>query len=315
MLKKDSDIGFGVEYNRRVGRLLERDGTVNVEVKGLKLNLRDLYLYLIKLKWTTFILILLGGFILFNVLFALLYLAIGVDHLSGASTDEFNDFWRTFFFSVQTVSTVGYGAISPESYWSSLVASIESFFGLIGVALITGLIYGRFSSPNLRLKLSDKVLVGAYKDHNALMFKITNSRKTVLMDMDVTVNMTYEVEVDGRVERQYFNLKLERHRLEFLPLTWTIVHPIDNNSPLKHFDLNELNNITGEVLVLFRAFDEGFGQYIMARSSYTFKEIELNRKFDKTYSPNKDGVLENDLTIFNRTVEAPIQDYNYETTI
>ena len=80
-------------------------------------------------------------------------------------------------------------------------------------------------------------------------------------------------------------------------------------------DLKELNNITGEVLVLFRAFDEGFGQYIMERASYTFEEMELNKKFAKTYAPNKEGILENDLTIFNQTVDSPIQDYNYETTI
>lgn len=281
--------GFGNNAGSQGDRLLNRDGSFNVHRTGQNILQKwSPYHQLITISWTHFNLIILSGFIFLNLAFTLLFYLAGTEELSGlVHTDLLNRFIEIFTFSAQTLTTVGYGRVSPVGSLSSLLASLESLLGLMSFALVTGLLYGRFSRPHAKLLYSENAVIAPYKNGTALMFRIANARKNQLIECEATVMFNYHDPETGN--RRFINLELEFAKINALSLSWTIVHPIDEKSPLFGLSYDEFLELKAEVLLLFKAFDDTYSQQIHTRLSYAANEFVWGAKFVPMYRRSEDG--------------------------
>lgn len=301
------DLGFGSAASAAAGRLLNRDGTFNTERTGLG-PLRSLHLYdaLLTMSWPRFLLLVAAAYLVANTLFATGYVALGADALTGSSSSPTSSaFRRAFFFSVHTMSTVGYGHIVPASLGASLLMTLESLFGLFGVALTTGLVFARFARPTAKILFSREAVVAPYRGGRGLMFRIANQRSTQLIELQATVVFSRMVHEDGRSLRRFYALPLERTQVVFFPLAWTIVHPIDDKSPFAELTPEDCRRDDAEVLVLLKGIDETFSQTVHTRSSYRSDEIAWGRKFVDIYRRRDGSIAGIDLGRLSETEEAP----------
>lgn len=287
-----SDLGFSTKVTEGVNRMLNRDGTFNVKRTGLPLiQSSNMYHRLITMSWWNFNVMVIFSYLIVNLSFASIYYSIGMHHLAGASEGSNKDkFIDAFFFSAQTLTTVGYGRISPLGFWASMVAAVESLAGLLGFALATGLLYGRFSRPVARILSSKMGVIAPYKNQNAFMFRIANERANQLIDVDIQITFSrVEADKDHVKSRRFYTLKLERRTINFLASSWTVVHPIDEESPLFHIDKHELAASDAEFIVLIKAFDDTFSQTVHSRLSYKPHEIEWGAKFKPMFDSDRRG--------------------------
>lgn len=302
------DLGLGKNYQFKTKRLLNKNGSSNIKKQNFRVTFSDAYIYFLSISWFRFIALVIAYYTVSNVLFAGLYFVTGATDLSGiepaSSTSEL--LFQLFYFSSQTFSTVGYGAISPTGHLTSLIASFEALFGLTSFALITGLLYGRFSKPSARFLFSSKVLIAPYKDINSLQFRIVNARKNFIVNLEATVMLVLNQKTEKGVTQTYHTLDLEIDKINLFSLGWTIVHPITSDSPLAKFKPNQLDQLDGELLVLLKGFDETFGQEVHKRSSYLLSEIELGKKFQRLWHSTEAGDLILDAHLLNETIEAPL---------
>ena len=310
--KQRQDLGFGTRITDNNTRLLNRDGSFNVKRTGMPLLERiNLYHRLITMSWTEFNLMLLWIFLMVNTLFALIYILVGIENLVGIDmSDLHSQFWDAFFFSAQTLTTVGYGRISPIGFEASSVAAIESLMGLMAFALATGLLYGRFSRPKAHIRFSSVALIAPYLDTTGLMFRIVNERNNQLIDIEVSVTLSMlETLPSGIRTRKYFGLNLERQKVTFFPVSWTIVHPIIENSPFLGMAHQTLIDNDAELLIQIRATDDTFFQTVHARSSYHASEFVWGAKFQTMFVNHQSGIVElnlDKLSTFD-LVEMPVE--------
>jgi inward rectifier potassium channel len=310
-LKVNNDTGFGTNADSYGGRFINKDGTFNLRKEGMSYLRRYSIFYnmLTQPLWRLALLIL-TFFILINLVFAAIYMLIGVSQLQGVlGSSSWDKFKEAFFFSTQTFTTVGYGRVNPVGGAANLVAAIEALSGFLSFAVATGLMYGRFSRPHAYLKFSEKALISPYKGGAALMFRFAPYKDNhTLTDVQIRVNIGLKVAVDGTAEYRYYDLDLERSRVESLPMNWTVVHPLDSKSPLAGFSWEDMQAADVELYILIRGFDDIFSNFTQARTSYTYNEIEFNRKFVPMYRESKDGrttILE--LHKLDESVEAPVE--------
>jgi inward rectifier potassium channel len=276
------DIGFGTKITGKETRLINRDGNFNVKLKNQPFRAwLNLYNRLIIMSWTKFAIMIFSAFVVVNLIFASLYFLVGTDHLAGViASNPFERFLEAFFFSTQTLTTVGYGRISPVGFWTSLIASIESLMGLLAFALATGLLYGKFSRPVANILYSKKGLIAPYLDIQGFMFRIINERSHQLIEVSVEVVLSrLEKNEDGTLNRKYYALKLERNKVNFFPSNWTIVHAITDDSPLYGHTQADMEESETEIMILVKGFDDAFAQTVHSRNSYTANEIIWNAKF------------------------------------
>lgn len=290
MFKQAQDPGLGEKYFKHTKRIINKDGSFNIKRTGGGLSSINAFHYLINISWTKFLLIVFAGFVCVNLLFAILYQLAGIQNLSNAaSRNEMESFLNTFFFSVQTFATVGYGGIHPTGIFSNIIASLESMTGILSFALATGLLYGRFSKPSAKIIFSNKAIITSFKEGKALMFRVANSRENILMEMEANAMLTYLDKSDNRFTRKYYPLKLEIKFIYFFPLPWTIVHPIDEDSPLYGKTAKDLQELEAELLIMVKGFDDSFSQHVITRSSYKYDEIDWDVKFVRAYTTNGTG--------------------------
>ena len=303
-----NDLGFGTQQSNSNVRLINSDGTFNVRRIGLSFSESfHFYHYLITIPWAKFIAVISAMFLATNICFTLLYMAIGTEHIGGMiAENSWQRFYETFFFSTQTLTTVGYGRINPTGFTTSAVAAIESMLGLMGFALITGVLYGRFSRPDSKILFSKNFVLAPYKQVNAFMFRMANMRKSQLIETEVQFFVGYNKVVNGAAQRVFITLGLERSKINFFPLSWTIVHPLDETSELKDIPLQELYDGHAEFSVMVKAFDDTFHQQVYARYSYLMKDLLEGKKFIPTYTQAADGVIEMDFSKFDYVIDAAL---------
>lgn len=297
--KEDTrDLGFGSRVARASRmRLLNQDGSFNVRRRGLSIfESLSLFHTLLTTPWWVFHLIVLAGFLLYNALFAAAYLFCGEGALSGiAPASPFERFLELFFFSVQTSTTLGYGHVIPLSTAANILSSFEVAAGLLGFALVTGMMFARVSRPSANIVFSRQAVVAPYQGSGALMFRLANRRNIELLDVNVVVTLSrFEGEGENR-KRRFYELPLARESVRIFPLNWTIVHPMDEQSPLHGTTRESFAASGAEILVLLTATDETFSQIVHARTSYRGEEIVWGAKFSDMFSVSPEGAITVDL--------------------
>lgn len=304
-MEKPNDMGFGL--SGKTARNLNKDGSFNVEFKGVsRWKFFDLFHTLISMPWWKFVLYVLSAFILTNILFACLYFTAGMDGFTGIDGKSGPErFWEAFFFSTQTLTTLGYGRIAPVSTAASVIAALESMIGLMAFAVATGLIYGRFSRPRNRLRFTTRAVMAPFHDGHAFMFRLANFSNSSLIEIEASINFSWHPE--GKPMRNFAFLELEREKVNFLPSTWTVVHPVNEKSPLRGYSPVRAMKEGIEFIIMIKAFDQTSGQMLYARHSYYHHEILWGRKFFPIMEVTPDGRRIVDLGKMNETVAAEIR--------
>ncbi len=305
----ENDLGFGTQAVVKNQRLLNQDGSVNIKRKGLSaFDTSNNYHTLITMSWRKFWLMVLSGYIIINLIFTFIYLGLGAEHLNGSEgRTTMEHFFDAFFFSAQTISTVGYGHMSPSGIPTNSVAALESMMGLLTFALATGLLYGRFSRPTAKIVYSKNILISPYGDNGlGLMFRLANKRRSSLIDLQVELNFSYNEDVDGKPVRRFVQLELERKRVSLLSLNWTVVHPLDEHSPLKGVTYDDLEKAEANFAVLLKAFDDTFSQTVHSRTSYQYDEIVWGGKFKPAFARDELGQMVLDLSKISAHEEIEI---------
>jgi inward rectifier potassium channel len=249
MQKPSFDPGLTQQATGTLRRAINKDGSFDVERRGG--SWRDIhpYLHLINMSWASFLGTFFLTYVAVNFIFALLYFSLGTGEIQGVdSRHGFGQFLNAFFFSAQTLTTVGYGNFAPTGIAANVLAALEAMVGLMGFALATGLLFGRVSKPSAKIAFSERA-------------------------------------------RKFQNLSLERERVNFFPLTWTVVHPIDEASPLHGKTPAELEELQAEVLILIKGFDDTFSQSVNARYSYRYDEMEWGARFSPAFYINEAGQI------------------------
>ena len=293
------DLGLGSRVaDQSSQRFLNRDGSFNVRRHGLS-YFRSLNPYhaLLTISWTKFFLLVAASYFVTNIVFAFLYMLCGPDALHGMEGYTLQQtFLEEFFFSVQTLATIGYGRVSPNNMAANIVVTMEALVGLLGFALATGLLFARFSRPNASIIFSRNAIVAPYRNGKGLMFRIANGSTNELIEVNATVTLSRtEVDQSGKHVRKFYPLTLEREKVIFFPLQWVIVHPIDEASPLNGITKEQFDMSQAEILILLTAVDETFFQPVHSRSSYRHDEIAWEVKFSDMFMQDDEGKLSIDL--------------------
>ncbi|HEX4807623.1 MAG TPA: ion channel [Bryobacteraceae bacterium] len=305
--KPTYDPGLTQQYAGVLKRAINKDGKFNVRRTGLTWRDVNPYLFLINASWPLFLLLVATMFVIVITAFAGVYSLIGTEHIknSHASTAA-GSFLNLFFFSAHTLTTVGYGNMYPNNASANAVAVVEAFVGLMAFAIATGLLFGRFSRPSARFGFSESMLVTPYSAGTSLQFRVVNRRSNNLIDVEARVLlMTVDLN-GGKLQRKYVQLELERNQVLFLPLTWTVVHPIDANSPFSGKTAGDLEQLQAEVLIMLKAFDDTFGQTVHARYSYRFDEITWGARFAPAFEIDRNGDLQVEVNRVGLIEQAPL---------
>lgn len=311
-IKSNPDTGFGTQAGSIGGRFINRDGSFNLRKTGWPFWKRmSLYSYLMELSWFHFLLAIILFYFLVNLVFTGIYWLVGTDSLQGfLATTQWGKIKETFFFSTQTFTTVGYGRIHPAGDGADIISAIETMTGWLFFALVTGLLYGRFTRPRAYIAFSEQALISPYKEGRGLMFRMVPFKDIhQLTDARVSVNLSLLVTENGKTDYEFYQLSLERSRIDSFNMNWTVVHPINEESPLHNFTKEDLANADLEIMILVTGFDPVFSNQVLQRTSYTFDELVWGAKFSLMYHQSEDGettILELDkLSRYDR-VELPV---------
>jgi inward rectifier potassium channel len=285
-----NETGFGTNSAYSGGRFYNKDGAPNLRVEGVSFMEKfSLYNTMLKMSGGKFIAVILLFYFAINVLFSSVYILLGPGNLGGADDiDALNRFWEAFFFSVQTISTVGYGHIYPIGIATNFFAGIESLMGLLAFAFATALIYGRFARPRAYINFSKNALISPFREGKAVMFRLVPYKHNHLTDAEVKVTLAMKLQEDGTVVNRFYNLPLEISHINSLTISWTVVHPINEQSPFYNLNIEDLMNSSAELLVFLKAFDESFSNTVIARASYTANEFIEGAKFRLMYHSSQD---------------------------
>jgi inward rectifier potassium channel len=265
--------------------MLNRDGTFNVSREGMPfLRAFSPYHAMLTLSWPGFYVVIIAAYLVVNALFATAFFLCGPEALAGtASIGPAGRALDCFFFSVQTIATIGYGRISPVGVPANVLVAVEAFVGLLGFAMATALAFARFSQPRAKILFSEKAVIAPYRGITAFEFRIINERNNQLIEVEAKVMFSRLETHEGKRVRRFDLLPLERSKVAFFPIQWVVVHPIDEASPLRGLSEKDLAASDTEFFILLTGVDETFAQTVHARSSYRFDEVVVGARFVDMY--------------------------------
>jgi len=289
----NQDLGLGGKMSDRSrARLVNRDGTFNIRRNDLSaFHPYNFYHTLLSLPVPRLLALMAAGYVITNVFFAALYWLLGPDALAGAATAPLARFEDCLFFSVQTLATIGYGRLVPDTRAANVLVALEALIGLLGFAVLSGTLFARFTRPTAKISFSRNAIVAPYRDGWALMFRLVNLRSHDLTDVHTVVSFArWDVDAAGVRRRRFDQLQLERESIIFMPLHWVIVHPIDARSPMHGFSELSLVETDPEVICLISADDETFAQRVHAKMSYDKSDIVWGARFRDMYLADTEHV-------------------------
>jgi inward rectifier potassium channel len=260
---------------------------------------RDLYHRLLIMNWPAFLAVMASVYLAGNLLFAVLYL-VGDDAIANARPGAFTD---AFFFSVQTMATIGYGVMYPQTLYANILMTLESLLGMVTVAIGAGLVFARVSRPTARVLFSNRAVVLPYEGVPTLMIRAANQRRNQILQAEVQLTLARnETSAEGHRMRRFQELKLSRSRSPLFDLTWTMMHPIDAESPLRDATPSSMQEIEAEIIVTLSGVDESYAQTIHARTSFAAEDIHWNRRFADVLTELPNGRRAVDYRRFHDTV-------------
>jgi len=305
--KTNNDTGFGTNVNSYGGRFINRDGSYNLQKEGVSFwNRFSLFHSMLNMPLWKFITVIILFFLCINLLYTIIYILIGTEGFQGiVATTRWQQYKELYFFSTETFTTVGYGRVNPVGDGVNMVAAIEAMSGFLSFAVATGLIYGRFAKPRSHIAFSDHALIAPYQGKTGLMFRIASYKDNHnLTDAEIKVNIALQVQENGKASYKFYSLELERSKVDTLMMNWTVVHPIDEKSPLLDLTEEDYQSSDVEVYVQIKGFDDVYSTVVIQRTSYTYEEIIFNAKFITMYRESEDGkttILELDkLSTYNK---------------
>ncbi|MBS1904413.1 MAG: hypothetical protein JSS75_11965 [Bacteroidetes bacterium] len=307
-LREAPELGFGSRPS--TARLVQRDGTFNVRRIGERRSrFSDVFHSLIMMGWGKFFSMLFLGFVAMNILFATIYMLLGAEHMQGIIAHTlWEEISEAFFFSTQTLTTLGYGRISPVGFWTSMFAAIESMLGLLGFAMATGILYARFSHPEAKIIYAKNAVIAPFQGGRAFMMRLANGRRNSLIEIEaLAIFSRNELTDAGALVRKFYPMPLQISRVTALVSSWTIVHPINDESPFAGATAMDLAASEAEVMLQIKAYDETYSQTVYSRSSWTDDEIIIGAKFISAISTDEDGTSVLDLRMMDEyeSVELP----------
>lgn len=285
-----------------------KSNSVRVQLGGRKftkigvrtLDWRDGYHLILALSWLQFFLLIVLVYVAANLVFAVIY-----QLQPGAVANTTRGYLDYLFFSIETFSTVGYGFMYPATVYAHVVASVEIFIGLLSVALVTGLMFARFSRPRARILFSKVAVIGRFDGAPTLMVRVANERHNPILEADVSMTLIrWETTSDGERFRRQHDLRLMRHHSAAFALSWAVMHPITNESPMHGYTLEDMNKTELLIAVSVKGLDEILEQTVHARGEYNAESILFERRFVDILIP-KEGHTILDLTRFHETEPLP----------
>ena len=294
MSELNRDLGLGGKLAQEASvRLLNQDGSFNAKRLGhSRWHTINAYHTLIELRPSRLIGLSLILYLLVNSLFALLYYACGEGAIDLQGSSHLSRLESCFYFSVQTIGTIGYGKMVPISRAANLLVAVEALFGLVGFAVLSALIYARLTRPSAEILFSDRALIAPYEGGWALMSRLANQRGSNLTEARAKVTIArWVTDGNGERKRKFDSLALERERVVFMPLHWVLVHPIDSNSPLYGWTEAQMTEAEPEIYIVLSADEDTFAVTVHSRTSYRRQEIVWGAKFDDMYLPHSSMVV------------------------
>ncbi|MFI5129158.1 MAG: ion channel [Chitinophagales bacterium] len=291
-LKTNNDTGFGTSATSYGGRFINRDGSYNLRKEGISFFDRfSVFHTMLNMPTWKFVSVISFFFLFINLVYTAVYWMIGIDGFTGlVAVTKWQQIKEMFFFSTETFTTVGYGRVNPVGTAVNLVAAIEAMSGWTSFAVVTGLVYGRFAKPKSHIAFSDYALMGPYQDKMALMFRIASYKDNHnLTDAEIKVNLALQVHENEKTSYKFYELQLERARVDTLMMNWTVVHPIDENSPLLGLAPEDYKTSDVEIYVQVKGFDDIYSATVIQRTSYVYDEIKFNAKFIPMFHESEDG--------------------------
>lgn len=306
-MKKIKDPGIGYASNINAKSIINKDGSSNIIHHHKKFSFQDIFSYLIEISWSKFFMLVFLGYVIINIFFGIIYTLIGIEEITTLSGNTFKDFLNGFFFSAQTITTVGYGGIAPHGLLANIISSVEALIGLLSFSFITGLLYGRFSKPKASIKFSKNIIYRNFNGEKALMFRLMNNRTNMMIEPEISVTLSKGSQSEDKsVKWDFYQLELEFDKIKFLPTTWTVVHMIDEKDPLYSLKEEEIKKLDLKWYILIKYHDESFSQKVYQVHSYTTEDLKFNVKFEASASFNSEGFTVLDHNVLSKL--TPIED-------
>lgn len=290
---------------KKSARSLRRDGTLNIDSRSYgRTVFSDLYHILMSASWFKLLGLITAVFFTINLIFGTAFFLAGDQALEGLQSNGLLSRWMDcVFFSVQTFATIGYGKLSPATLPAHFLVTGEALIGLLSVAMMTGMIFARFSRPTARVVFSDKILFGDMDGQPVLMFRMANARLNQIVEAQVrVVLLKTEITKEGLSFREFYDLKLERSNSPLFSMSWTVVHPIDSESPVYGLSKEQILESDIEFMVTLTGTDETFLQSVYARMAYSVDDFLWNAHFSDMISRTPEGRIHIDIAAINHVV-------------
>jgi inward rectifier potassium channel len=269
-------------------RMLREDASLTVRPLGQPFTLSDFYHKMLRVSWPALFAIYVLSFLAFNLLFAGLYV-LDPNGLHVGTPMAIGPYWRAFFFSLDTIATVGYGNISPISLYTNILSAIQITLSILFFAIVTGIIFARFSRPRARILFSDVAVVSDIDGVPTLMFRAANQRHNLIFEVSAAVSLLSDEALGGTRMRRFHDMQLIRSSNPVFALTWTLMHPIDADSPLRDWLEGQAPAPKSEIVVVVSGTDGLSGQLIHGRWAYGPGDIRWNARFVDILGQEEDG--------------------------